>query len=341
MPVHRAEEMTYTAIRALDGSRSICFLPVSALEVHGPHLPLGMDFFMARWMAEETGRRFAERHADWTVVFYPPLPLGTDELPLAGSMQADQRTVYEAVRRHGDSLARAGFRYIVVTNGHGGPRHASALEAACRAVSRRHGVHMFTPSIAVLHAVITGQRFAEVEELIGRPLRDDERAGLLSGEHAGTWETSFMLVQQPELVERDWRSLGPDRPPAFRPLERAGGALVASLESLGRDTSTLRELVGGLAGGVGWMLNAQYGYGGHTVSYQGDPSAASAEVGQAFREVMVRDCLDWVERVASGAIPAAAVRSIASDPALIQPYFLWKAGAVAALAALAAIWLLG
>src|SRR5437773_10422196 len=101
----QAAELSYTKIRALNMSRTICFQPVSALEVHGPHLPLGMDYYMASWMAEETGRRFAQTHPDWTVVQQPPLPLGTDELPLAGSMNASQRTVYAAVSAHGSSLA--------------------------------------------------------------------------------------------------------------------------------------------------------------------------------------------------------------------------------------------
>ena len=139
MTVLRAEELTYSQIRELDGRTTICFLPVSALEVHGPHLPLGMDFYMAKWMAEEPGRRFAEAHPDWTVIQYPPLPLGTDELPLAGTMHTNQRTVFTGVRNHGESLAKAGLQYIVVTNGHGGPRHAAALEAACREVTRKTG----------------------------------------------------------------------------------------------------------------------------------------------------------------------------------------------------------
>lgn len=338
MAVIRAEELTYTKIRELDMSRTVCFLPVSALEVHGPHLPLGMDFYMARWMAEETGRRFAELHADWNVVQYPALPLGTDELPLAGSMNVDQRTVYEGVRRHGESLARAGFRYVVVTNGHGGPRHASALEAACRNVSKSHRIHMFTPSIVALHAIITGERFDQVEQILERPLTAEEKRGLLTGEHAGTWETSFMLVQQPELVERDWQQLGPDAPPPFRPLQKAGDAIVSWMEGLGRDTKTAREIVGGLAGGIGWLLNTHYGYGGHTVSYQGNPSVASAEIGQAFREVMVRDCLGILERVTSGAMAGTEVKSIASDAPMIQPYFLRRLGLGAAVVGLLLLW---
>ncbi len=76
MEVVQGAELTYTKVRSLNMDSTICFQPVSALEVHGPHLPLGMDYFMARWMAEETGRRFAAAHPDWTVVQLPPLPWG-------------------------------------------------------------------------------------------------------------------------------------------------------------------------------------------------------------------------------------------------------------------------
>ncbi|MDO8613203.1 MAG: creatininase family protein, partial [Dehalococcoidia bacterium] len=93
MPLLQAQEITYTDVQRLRRDRSIAFLSASALEVHGPHLPLGMDIFMARWMAEETARRFAEARPDWTVVLYPHIPLGTDELPLPGSVDGAQQTV--------------------------------------------------------------------------------------------------------------------------------------------------------------------------------------------------------------------------------------------------------
>jgi creatinine amidohydrolase/Fe(II)-dependent formamide hydrolase-like protein len=333
----RAEELSYTKVRALDMSRTICFQPVSALEVHGPHLPLGMDLFMARWMAEETGRRFADAHPDWTVVQQPPLPLGTDELPLAGSMNASQRTVYGAVTAHGTSLVRAGYRYVVVTNGHGGPRHAAALEAACRRVSKRHRIHMFIPSNLALHRIVTGQRFDTVESLLGRPLTDAERRGLLAGEHAGSWETSFMLAERPELVEPGYGQLGLDGPPPFKPLARLGERLVRWRSRRGRQTAKLQEAFHALSGGIGWLLNARYGYGGPVVSYQGDPSVASAELGKAFREVMAQECLAMVEAVTAGRVGATEVRSIASDYAVIQPHFWPRLGFALAAVVLAIV----
>ncbi len=339
MPILKAEELSYTRIRDLDKRHTVCFLPVSALEVHGPHLPLGMDLYMAQWMAEESGRRFAESHPEWTVIQYPGLPLGTDELPLAGSMDTNQKTVYTAVLNHGHSLARAGFQYIVVTNGHGGPRHASAIEAACRQVSRKAGVKMFSPSIVVMHATIHGEHFDFVEQHLGRALSEEERSGLLCGEHAGAWETSFMLAQNPDLVEAGYEHLEKCAPPPFTPFLKAGNKLVALQDALGRDTSQLREIVENLAGGIGWLLNTRMGYGGPAVSYKGVPAVASAEIGEAFRELLGRECLRLLEDVTSGRKSALEIRSIASDPKLIQPGFLPTLG-VAAAAALALIILL-
>ena len=320
MPLLRAEEMTYTHVQEMPKRRSIAFLSASALEVHGPHLPLGMDMFMAVWQKEETAKRFAESHPDWTVVVYPHLPVGTDELPLAGSMDGTQQTIYNALVSHGASLAKAGFGYAVVTNGHGGARHASALEAACRRVSRKRDIQMFSPSIAVLHGIVAGGRHQQLEENLGRSLNDRERDGLLAGEHAGTMETSFALAERPEQVDGSYTALALDGPPAFAPLQ----AVSKAMGGAGNGEA--------LAHSVGWLLNAHYGYGRpYKVTYQGDPSAGSAELGHAIRETMAQGCLNYVEAVTSGEIAAADVRSIASDPAIIQPGFWQRIALGAAL----------
>jgi creatinine amidohydrolase/Fe(II)-dependent formamide hydrolase-like protein len=327
----RGEELKLGQFRSFDPERTICFIPVSSLEVHGPHLPVGMDVFMARWMAEETARHFAEAHPDWAVVVYLPLTVGTDELPLPGSMHVSQPTLYGVLTAQGRSLAEAGYRYAVLTNGHGGARHAAALEAACHAVSRRHGINMFTPSIAVLHAIVSGRRFDAIEAALGRPLTQDERAHLVGGEHAAGWETSFLLAERAELVDPSYQHLGPDGPPAFHPVLAVGRWFAKALARDGsKANGSLEEMLRSLAGSIGWLLNAHFGYGGHEVTYNGNPSVASVELGHAFRQVMVDDCLAVVERVVRGEQRAEEVRSIASEPALIQPYFWRRLGLSAA-----------
>jgi hypothetical protein len=180
----------------------------------------------------------------------------------------------------------------------------------------------------VLHRIITGERFDVVESLIGRALTERERHGLVIGEHAGGWETSFMLAQDASLVDAAYATLGPLAPPPWRPLLRIGERIASRRERRGRDATKVREAFGGLAGSIGWLLNCRFGYGGREVSYKGDPSVASVEIGHAFREVLARDCLETVDAVAAGRRVADDVRSIASDHAVIQPGFVMKVAAV-------------
>jgi creatinine amidohydrolase/Fe(II)-dependent formamide hydrolase-like protein len=337
----RAEELNYRQVRAFDPERTIVFLPVSALEVHGPHLPLGMDLFTARWGAEETGRRFAEAHPDWSVVVFPILTLGTDEVALPGSMNATQREFYRVMMDQAGSLARAGYRYIVVTNGHAGPRHASGLEAACRAASRRYGITMFSPSIALFWALVKGERFGALEGLLGRSLTAEERAGILCGEHAAAVETSFQLAERPDLVDPVYRELKQDGPKPFRPFLLLARPIVSLLVWGDRSERRQRreEIANGLAMDIGWLLNTQFGR--TEITYMGDPSVASAELGEAIRRLMVEDCLAVVEKVIKGETPAEDVRSFTSFLVVLHPLILRRLLLAAAILAAAVIMLRG
>jgi creatinine amidohydrolase/Fe(II)-dependent formamide hydrolase-like protein len=337
------DELSYPELEALGRDRTLCVCAVSALEVHGPHLPIGSDLHQACWLADETGRAFAVRHPDWTVLRYPPLPLGTDELPLAGSVNTPARVVYRAVRAFGEQLARAGFRYVVLMNAHGGPRHAAALEAACRRVSRKRGIAMFSPSIRALHRLVSGREMERVEAFIGRKLDEAERHGLVSGEHAGTWETSWYLARHPELVAPEYKTLGEDHPPRFAPLERLANRLGARRAGTAQagDTSTEQILLS-LASGIGWWLNARRGYGrdGSRVTYSGVPAVAARDIGEAYATLPVEMCLEDLEAVTEGRLDPLEVKSIASDVFVIQPWFPRAVGVVLAGLVLLGAWLL-
>ena len=90
---------------------------------------------------------------------------------------------------------------------------------------------------------------------------------------------------------------------------------------------TLPDALEALAGSVGWLRNAKNGYGrpagADPVSWSGWPAAAAADLGRAYAELSVRACLADLEAVVSGRASAAEIRSIASDPAFIQPNF-WR-----------------
>ena len=207
MTVHLLEEMSTPALDALDRARTLVLLTVSPLEQHGPHLPLGVDAFAARHFAETLAERLVATRPGWTAVLAPTLHLGSFTFDSVGTIRIRQRVVRDAVVDYGASLARAGFRWIAVANGHGGPGHLVALEEAAAIVSRRHHVTMASLTGYLAWEFLRGRYLPRIEERLGRPLSDEERAAFADDMHGGLWETSFMLWRRPDLVADSFRSL--------------------------------------------------------------------------------------------------------------------------------------
>ncbi len=220
MSVHLLEEMSTPALDALPRERTVIILTVSPLEEHGPHLPVGVDAFTARHFAEGLAERLVGSRPCWTVVLAPTLHLGTFTFDTVGTVRVRQRVVRDVVVDYGDSLARAGFRYILVANGHGGPGHLVALEEAAAIVSRRRGVTMASLSGHLAWEFLRGRYLGKIEAALGRTLSPEERRAFAEDSHGGWWETSVMLLLKPQLVAEAYRQLPPRR--GLRGSSRAG-----------------------------------------------------------------------------------------------------------------------
>jgi creatinine amidohydrolase len=211
LSVHRLEEMSTPALDALDRARTVVVLTVSPLEEHGPHLPVGVDAFAARHFAEAIAERLVARRPGWSAVLLPTLHLGSFTFDTVGTITVRQRVVRDAVVDYGDSLARAGFRFILIANGHAGPGHLTALDEAAAIVSRRHGVTMASFTGHLAWEFLRGRFVDRIEAELGRALTDTERAAFAEDAHGGWWETSLMLLLRPELVDPLYRTLPPAR----------------------------------------------------------------------------------------------------------------------------------
>ena len=133
-------------------SRAVVLLPLGAVEQHGPHLPLLVD-----WLgSEELARRVAPhlRRAGYRPVLAPAIPYGVSALAerwsgtVSLSVDTLRRLVVDVIR----SLARHGFRRFVLANYQADPGHLVAMARAKRAVERdrRLRVHYagFAPGAA-------------------------------------------------------------------------------------------------------------------------------------------------------------------------------------------------
>jgi creatinine amidohydrolase len=195
--IFRLEELSFSQLEALDRNRVVVLFTVSPLEEHGPHLPVGTDLFTADAISSKLAERILEAKPGWTVLIGPSIPIGASAFDGAGTLLARARTVRSVTRDYGAALARHGFRYLLVLNGHGGPRHIVALEEAAAAVSRRYKVRMFSVS--------------GLEAILGRPFTATEREALSGDTHAGMWETSLVLLKRPDLVNPAYSGLPPQK----------------------------------------------------------------------------------------------------------------------------------
>lgn len=209
----RLAELSFPRIEALDRDRTVVLFAVSPLEEHGPHLPVGTDLFHAEYFNEALANRIDEAKPGWTAVIGPPIPLGASAFDKAGTLLVRARTVRNVTLDYGAALGRHGFRFIIVTNGHGGPRHIVALEEAAAMVSRRYGVRMLSVSGPILWNLLRGRYTDRLEPLLGRPLTEVEREALRGDAHGGLWETSLLMRVRPDLVDPAHAKLAPVRFP--------------------------------------------------------------------------------------------------------------------------------
>ena len=302
MTVHRLEEMSTPALDSLDRDRTLVLLPVSPLEEHGPHLPVGVDAFAARHFAEALAERITAARLGWSAVLAPTLHLGSFTFDTVGTVRIRQRVVRDAVVDYGASLARAGFRWIVVANGHGGPGHLVALEEASAIVSRRHRVTMASVSGYLAWQFLRGRYLPAIEDALGRGLSAEERAAFADDAHGGLWETSLMLWLRPDLVANDYRDL-----PAAR-------------------YSLARRLV------------PNYPLRGGGQGYVGHPALADPAFARATSAVLLAEGLDLVNGLLDGTVKPDERRSPFWALPFLRTNFWPVVGAAVAAGVLAAWW---
>jgi len=245
-------ELSFTRLDELDREKTVVLFAVSPLEEHGPHLPVGTDVFHAEFFNAQLARRITQAKPGWTVLIGPSLPIGASAFDHAGTLLVRARTVRNATLDYGAALARHGFRYLLVTNAHAGPRHVVALEEAAAAVSRRYGVRMLSVSGPILWKFLRGGFNRRLESVMGRPLTPTESEAMQGDAHGGLWETSLLLLAKPELVAPGFPALPAVR---FPPLDAL------------RKNYPLRL--------------------GNQLGYIGSPAAASPEIGEWARRLLV------------------------------------------------------
>jgi creatinine amidohydrolase len=170
-------------LRALAAKDAIVLLPVASTEQHGPHLATGVDDFLCSEVCKRVAR---ELTPDVSVVVAPTVWFGLADHHVAfgGTFTISLATYYAVLRDLCRSILGAGFRRIVIVNGHGG--NMQALAAFTGELTRELNASIATTTYFMEAA-------AEQAQIL------EEQNGVM---HACEAETSMMMAIHPELVNR-------------------------------------------------------------------------------------------------------------------------------------------
>jgi creatinine amidohydrolase len=169
---------------AAAGRDPVVVLPLAATEQHGPHLPLSADVDIGEGLLAEAFRHLPEDAEVWTL---PTVAVGASQehMRFTGTRSVSTIELIRSLVGQGAELAGAGVRRLVLSNSHGGNRHA--IEAAALTLRSEHGM-----------LVVKASWFRFVRPEVGLP-EAEWRHGL----HGGAVETAMMLHLRPHLVRTD------------------------------------------------------------------------------------------------------------------------------------------
>jgi creatinine amidohydrolase len=284
----RWETLTKTQFDRIDRERAVVFVTCSPMEVHGPHLPLGADCLEGAGLAERALRFLPERHQSRAFLQLPFVWAACDGVPQPGTIAFRPSTTIAFLEDMGQSLARQGFRNVMVSNFHGSPRHFLAIETACERVTRAHGIRM----ASIFSLMLTRLRVSgsELGDVIGH-LPGVPKADLAGDTHAGFVETAQLLALHPEWVDPEYKSL--PRRTVDLWLAEAGRARPAG-EREPRGLASVPRLLSSFKAGIQYFREE---------SYAGAPAAASAEVGEQILDSLAGRAAEAISEILDGTLP--------------------------------------
>jgi creatinine amidohydrolase len=162
----------------------IAVLPVAAVEQHGPHLPVGVDTYIAEAYLARV-RALVPTGSPAVILPVQAVGASDEHKAFPGTLTLSPETALRAFIEIGESVARAGIRKLVIINSHGG--NLAIIDLAARQLRVRHGV-------LAVHA--SWGRFGYPDGLFSA-------AECTHGIHGGDIETSIMLAAHPQLVRRE------------------------------------------------------------------------------------------------------------------------------------------
>jgi creatinine amidohydrolase len=260
--------MTYLQIEEAAREGSIILFPTGVIEEHGPHLPLAVDVYGSYVQSRMVKSELEKKGIKALIAppFYWGINLATNSF--AGSFTCREETVTSVLRDVLASLKRWGFSQVFFINHHLDGDHMQAVDKAIRKARMEIGIEAYW-ILDQFVAKPLGLKGDETHLLLHRSLMGLGTPSPYLNIHAEAYETSFMWLYLPELVDLE----------VLRKLEPT--------------QLTMKDLLVWRKGGVEARKITPQGY-------FGDPTAANPERGKEAMETYGEVVAEVIEAFLQG-----------------------------------------
>jgi creatinine amidohydrolase len=257
------QEMTWTDVVEYLKTSDMVIIPIGSTEQHGPHLPLGTDYYEALGISKMISARTGVLVAPVVLAGYSVYHSG-----FAGSLSLKPETLEQVLFETAEMLMKYGFKRFMFFNYHGGNQISQSKVI--------HRINHTTEATAVALGVGSSIQRKRYQ------LKDVEYDA-----HAGISETSMMLYLRPDLVKMER---------AEKP-EMTMSDEIVKIYMASEKNPELQTLLGALQG---VPEETKKGGASHELTSNGvwsseDPKDSTKEIGEKSISIMVDQAAKFIE----------------------------------------------
>ncbi len=255
------QEMSWVDVKAYLETGDMVIIPLGSTEQHGPHMPLGTDYYEALEISKKISAKTGVMVAPVVMAGYSYYHSG-----FPGSLSLKPETMAQVLFETAEMLMKYGFKKFMFLNFHGGNSTAEAN---------------------VIHRINHTTEAAAVKIGIGASFQKRGEEPAPFDYHAGIGETSIMLYLKPELVKLERL----EKPKMTLPPK------MQKIQELIKEHPELAEVAGAY---LGVPAETKKGGASHELSNNGiwtfgDPKKATKERGEKNVGQMVNDAVKFIE----------------------------------------------
>ena len=202
----RSDEMA----AAIEKSGGLCIIPIGCTEKHGPHEPLGTDYFEAKEAVERAAEM--EDVVVFPTGFWLGDMVGVHGHPRGaeinhGTIALNPHTLLTILEELCDEIARNGFRKILLVNSHGGNTSTLSFFLRAQGYKNKNYATMLVPKLhnrkTLCDTLLDNRESFPMLTEEDIKVLEHYRETSFGGGHADFVETARVMANHPELIAED------------------------------------------------------------------------------------------------------------------------------------------